>query len=175
MRRTQYYATNGNLFAIKDGQPQFDQVVNASDCKTAALRSDTAKPEVKPIPMPNAKSDGRVYFIDYSSGKNTWKTLPPTVQLCEASRAPLFTGEPSSKPANSLAIDVQGWRRVLLVGSALMRLFLGCLDRVIVCMALPTIANQLNDLSVYKKPKMEKPKTKKAGEQGFWAMQSVAF
>lgn len=51
------------------------------------------------------------------------------------------------KPPNPATIDVQGWRRILLVACTLCGLFLGFLDTTIISVALPTIADDFNDFA----------------------------
>lgn len=95
-----------------------------------------------------------VSFIRTSGAPRYVKTQslhpdPPfgSIEVIPAERLPSRTDTEASKGGkpNSAAIDVQGWRRGLLVGSVLAGMFLGFLDTTIVAVALPTIAGDFND------------------------------
>lgn len=72
---------------------------------------------------------------------------PPPSPMKPESESPLQPKEEPEEPPKSNAIDVQGWRRVVLVATVLMGLFLGFLDTTIVSVALPSIANQFQNFS----------------------------
>lgn len=109
----------------------------------SSMRSDDKLGDM----LKSANVDGDVHVIDRDSSPGTWKPLPPTQKSEASSDSPLDPPPDKPPPPNPAAIDVQGWRRIVLVGSVLAGLFLGFLDTTIVSVALPSIAGDFNDYS----------------------------
>lgn len=122
----------------KDDSPTPPPDVNLSTMRSDENLRDTFK---------SAKVDGEVYVIDRDARPGTWISLPQPQKSETASESPSEPPPEKPKPPNPAAIDVQGWRQKVLVGSVLAGLFLGFLDTTIVSVALPTIADDFDNFS----------------------------
>lgn len=98
----------------------------------------------------SVNTERSVYYLDNTKGRTAWVAVPQSTKKpkcpTNVEQEPPVEEEKAPPPPSS-AIDVQGWRRVLLVGSVLMGLFLGFLDTTIVSVALPSIAGDFNNFS----------------------------
>ena len=135
--------SNGNRNSVRDGK---FRSYTSSLWESESLPQMPAEPEEALLGIPS----------DMLSDISEPPDLPPqseqhmgriSIVRRHTSLSQRLAPEASTPVPGSSKIEVEGWRRIVLVITALMGLFLGFLDTTIISVALPTIANEFDDYS----------------------------